>query len=174
MKSGKVWKSSTFFTAARLAAMLAAAVVLFADVASAESVVAATKSGTEVRLRGYARWNKDCESIDPPEIYVELPPKNGFICARVSKDIVRIIREGKAQCVGRSIRGISVIYSPRPNFDGTDNARYTVSFNEVRLTVEAEIRVDNNHSSSEQGRKFSPSESTQTEGPIPVCAALVS
>ena len=36
MKSGEVLKSSTFFATVRLAAMLAAAVVLFADAASAD------------------------------------------------------------------------------------------------------------------------------------------
>ena len=140
----------------------------------AEPLTASTKSGSEVKLRGYARWNNDCEPIDAPEIYVEVAPKNGTICARVSRGTIRIVREGKAKCAGRSIRGIDVVYLPRPNFSGADITRYTVLFNKVRLTIDADIRVVTNPSSSEQERMDLPSEVTQNEGPIPVCAALVS
>ena len=154
---------------------LASSFLLGEGTVHAEPLIASTKSGSEVKLRGYARWNNDCEPIDAPEIYVELAPKNGTICARVSRGTIRTIREGKAhQCVGRSIRGIDVVYFPRPGFGGTDITRYTVLFNKVRLTIDADIRVVTNPSSSEQERMDSPSEVTQSEGPIPVCAALVS
>jgi len=48
-----------------------------------------TKAAHDVFLEGYARTNDKCESIDPPAIYVEKPPKHGIICSRDADLLLR-------------------------------------------------------------------------------------
>jgi hypothetical protein len=132
----------------------------------------------EVEIQGYARFNESCDVLELPQIYLDVPPENGVVCSRPSKVTVRVIveREGK-NCLGRSIRGIHLIYIPRPRFTGVEVIRYTVKFDVVRLTVDADIRVARGKSdqvTAESGEVPRSSEPAQTQGPIPVCAPLPS
>jgi hypothetical protein len=156
-----------------LAAMVAGlCMVLMAPThASAEHLTRATKGHSEATIGGYARWNNNCDPIESPEIFLDVPPANGFLCVRTSTGTVRVVREGKAgHCAGRPIRGINLIYIPRSGFSGVDVIRYTVKFNVVKQTFDVDIGVQSN----EAGNGAASSEAPQTQGPVPTCAPLVS
>jgi hypothetical protein len=143
--------------------------------ADAEHVTKVAKSNNEATIRGYARWDHDCNAEDPPQVYLHVAPKDGVVCARASTVTVKTIREGTAlHCLGRSIPGINVVYLPRFGFSGADAIRYTVKFKAVSLTVDADIQVQSDQVCTESGAAQPSSPAPQTEGPIPVCAALVS
>src|SRR5262245_65242385 len=110
--------------------------------ARADHLTRATKHQSEVTIRGYARWNNNCEAEEPPQIHLDAAPQNGFVCVRPNNGIVQIVREGKANhCVGRRIPGVSLVYLPRGRFTGVDAIKYTVKFQTVNVTVDADITV---------------------------------
>ncbi len=134
-----------------------------------------TTSHTEVTIRGYARWDKNCTAAEPPQVYLDVAPSDGTVCVRTDTGTVRRVREGKANhCVGRRMGGISVVYQPRRGFAGADVLRYTVKFKAVSATFDVDIRVQPDHvpiQGGETGRSTAP---PQPPGLIPACAALVS
>jgi hypothetical protein len=141
----------------------------------ADHLTRVTKSGNEVKIRGYVRWNQNCDALENRQIYLVVPPENGVVCIRTSIVTVQRIYEGEhTYCVGQRMRGVDVIYVPRPGFTGIDVIRYTVKFNAVRLTVDADISVKSDQVTTETGEVPPISEPPQTQGPIPVCAPLVS
>jgi hypothetical protein len=143
--------------------------------AQAEHFTRTIKNHTEVAIGGYVRWNNDCEPKESPEVILDVAPTNGIVCARTSIVTVRTVREGKAvHCVGRSIRGINVIYLPRSGFTGVDVIRYTVKFNVVKQAFDVDIRVASDHTITGNDGVPPSSEAPQTPGPVPLCAALVS
>ena len=147
-------------------------VLMESTLAHAEHLTTVTKSHNEVTIRGYARWNKNCDAIEPPQIYLDVPPRNGFVCARTSRVTVRTVCEGNAEyCVGRSMPGIDLIYLPRSRFTVVDVVRYTVKFKAVSLSVDADINVPSDQAATESGGVSPSSEPPQTQGPIPVCAS---
>ena len=126
-------------------------------------------------IGGWARWNNDCEPKESPEIFLDVPPTNGIVCARTSIVTVRTVREGKAvHCVGRSMSGINLVYLPRSGFFGVDVVRYTVKFSVVKQAFDVDIRVASDQIPKGNGTVPLSSEEPQTPGPVPVCAALVS
>lgn len=148
-------------------------VLIASTPARAEHLTMTTKSPNEVKIRGYARFDNNCAAKETPEIYLDVPPQNGFVCVRASRVTVRTIYAGTAECVGRSISGVDLIYLPRRTFSGVDAIRYTVKFAAVTVTVEADIRVQSDQASPEGGR-IPAFESSQTQGAVPVCVPLVS
>ena len=44
-------------------------------------------------------------------------------------------------CVGRNIRGVTVVYLPRWKYIGLDDARYTVVFPQARHSVYVDLTV---------------------------------
>jgi hypothetical protein len=150
-------------------------VLLEPTLAHAEHLTRVTKSHNEVIIRGYARWNSNCDAIEPPQISVDVPPQSGIVCARPSKGTVRTVREGKADhCVGRKIVGIELVYLPRPKFTGVDTIRYTVKFKDVTHTVDAKISVKSDKVTTENSVIAPSVEGAQSQGPVPECAPLVS
>jgi hypothetical protein len=144
--------------------------------ALAEHLTKVTKSYNEVLIGGYARWNNNCDPIESPQLYLEVPPKNGLVCARTSKGTAGLVREGKAEhCAGRPMRGVNLIYLPRPGFTGVDVVRYTVKFTVISQTIDVDISVRSDRAAIESvGVSASSEDDPQTPGPIPVCVPLVS
>jgi len=151
-------------------------IVLMASThAHAELLKRVTKNHGEVNIGGYARFNNNCDATESPEVYLDVAPTNGLVCARMSTVTVRIIHEGKADnCVGRSIRGIRIVYLPRPEFSGVEVVRYTVKFNKIKQTMDVDIDVASDQIITENRDGASSLDEPQTQGPVPVCAALVS
>jgi hypothetical protein len=133
------------------------------------------KTHKELMVRGYfdLKDSKDsaCESTDRPvEIDLNSPPKGGIVCKRSGMVNVESIWSGKQQhCIGRKISGVFVIYIPFRRFSGLDTMLYTVRMQQTR-TFRVEINVE---AAKAAGASAAPSE-PQQEGPMPVCAALVS
>jgi hypothetical protein len=151
-------------------------VFMGSTLAHAEHLTRATKSYNEVTIGGYARWNKSCDPIESPQIYLDIPPKNGVVCARTSTGTAGTVREGKAgHCAGRPMRGINLIYLPRSGFTGVDVVRYTVKFTVISQTIDVDISVQSDQTTTGNvGVPASSEDDPQTQGPIPVCVPLVS
>ena len=150
-------------------------VLLASTHAHAEHLKRVIKNHSEVTIGGYARFNNNCDATESPEVYLDVAPTNGLVCARTSTVSVRVIREGKADnCVGRSIRGIHLVYLPRPGFSGVEVVRYTVKFNKIKQTMDVDIGVSSDQTITGNREGASSLDEPQTQGPVPVCAALVS
>jgi hypothetical protein len=137
------------------------------------------KAGYDVAVYGYTSSNPDCSPGRFPLVFLDEPPLHGFVCLRIRNLRVRVDVFGKApQCVGRTIRGVQVIYQPRADFVGMDNMQYTVLFPNGRRTV----MVTFNISAAKPGARdaMAPDiaapmpEMQQLPRPVPFCAALVS
>ena len=143
--------------------------------AHAEHLTRVTKSYNEVTIGGYARWNNSCDPIEAPEFYLDVPPKNGVVCARTSKGTVGTVREGKpGHCAGRPMRGVNLIYVPRSGFTGADVVRYTVKFTVISQAIDVDISVQSDQAHTGNVGIPQSSEAPQTQGPVPVCVPLVS
>jgi len=133
----------------------------------------------DVVILGYGRSNQNCESVDPPGLYLDKPPDHGTICFRVNDiKINEAIVGNLKHCVGRNIRGVTVVYLPRWKYIGLDDARYTVVFPQARHSVYVDLTVlpDRPGSPSVAPADINTpaAESSQSPGPIPACTALVS
>jgi hypothetical protein len=151
-------------------------VMMGSTLAAAEHLTKATKSYNEVTIGGYARWNNNCDPIESPQIYLDVPPKNGVVCARTSTGTAGTVREGKAgHCAGRPMRGIKLIYLSRSGFTGVDVVKYTVKFAVISQTIDVDISVQSDQATTGIVRVPPSSEDVpQTQGPVPVCVPLVS
>jgi hypothetical protein len=175
MKMNKTIKSVTGPVVAATTLVGVCALLLEPTLAQAEQLTMVTKPYKEVIIRGYARWNSNCDAIQPPQISLDVPPQNGFVCARPTKGTVRIVREGKAgHCVGQKVLGIELVYLPRSKFTGVDRIRYTVKFKDVTHAVDAEIGITSDKVTTESGAIAPSAEAPQSQGPVPECAPLVS
>jgi hypothetical protein len=139
----------------------------------------ATKADHEVVILGYGRSDQNCESVDPPALYLDKPPDHGTICFRVNDiKINEAIVGNLKHCVGRNIRGVAVVYLPRWKYIGPDHVRYTVVFPQARHSVYVDLTVLPDRSGSPSAAPADIStpaaESSQSPGPIPACTALVS
>src|SRR6266545_754003 len=86
------------------------------------------KAGKELSVNWFFKNLKDnCESGEPPEIDLNIPPKGGTVCLRPDMVPVRNIWTGKHQhCIGTRVRGVRVIYNPLESFTGVDRTQFTV------------------------------------------------
>ncbi len=150
-------------------------VLMGSTLAHAEHLTRVTKSYNEVTIGGFARWNNSCDPIESPQVYLDVPPKNGVVCARTSNGTAGTVREGKAgHCAGRPMRGVNLIYLPRSGFTGVDVVRYTVKFTAISQTIDVDISVQSDQATTGNVGVPPSLEAPQTQGPIPVCVPLVS
>lgn len=138
-----------------------------------------TRADHDVVILGYGRSNQNCESIDPPALYLEKPPDHGAICFRTNDiTIEKAIVGNLTHCVGRKIHGIVVVYLPGWRYAGSDDVRYTVIFPQARHAVYVDLTVlpDRPSSSGAVSTDIgaSAAESLRLPGPIPACTSLVS
>ena len=162
----------------RIASVTLSGLALLCVPTSAQVLLARTTKATHnVFIEGYARTDDKCESIDPPTVYVDKPPKHGIVCFRSADLRLRTTVENNlAHCLGRSAHGIHVIYAPRAGYAGPDTVRYTVRFPKTQHTVDVILTVlpdDRQPSGATPGGPFI-GDVSQTPGPLPVCTALVS
>jgi hypothetical protein len=130
-------------------------------------------------ILGYGRANQNCEGVEPPALYLDKPPDHGTVCFRKSNIRLReVIVGGLPQCVGRKVRGVSVVYLSRWGYAGSDNLAYTVVFPQARHSVHVDLTVLSNRPNAPgtvPADISSPAaESPQSPGPMPECTALVS
>jgi len=156
---------------------IALALALFSLAAGASAVEInkskkTAKADKELEVRGLVNIKDTCESREPPEINLDIPPKGGTIC--VKRGMVRLGEtwSGRNQhCIGKRIAGVFVIYKSFAGFTGLDTVRYTASVPSDARTYEVEIRVEPGHATGP--RAGSAASEPQKAGPMPPCPALV-
>jgi hypothetical protein len=84
------------------------------------------KNGTPVLVRTYQSTNADCSTGPLPTITVDKQPSDGTMTTQVKTDTVSPLRA--KQCVGASVTGLAVLYTPNSGFHGVDVFSYVVSF----------------------------------------------
>jgi hypothetical protein len=84
------------------------------------------RAGGEVRIFTYARWHRDCSPAEPPSIEILTPPAHGTTSIRPAPLTVDQIREGEADCTGKTYTGTSLRYAPTAGFHGTDRFDWNV------------------------------------------------
>ena len=99
------------------------------------------KAAQEVEI-GYAlRWNRFCEPVTPKMVLTR-PPDHGSICAR---DFVTIAKANVVSddqtCIGKSIKGLQIIYLARSDYVGHDTVEYVTEFPGVTRNTHANIDV---------------------------------
>jgi hypothetical protein len=86
-----------------------------------------TDAGTELRVYGYTRMETGCRPGEPPRIVLLHPPAHGTVATRPGPSTIREVREGtSAACVGMTVPGIHVWYTPAPGYHGTDRFDWNV------------------------------------------------
>jgi hypothetical protein len=86
-----------------------------------------TEAGTELRVYGYTRMESGCRPGEPPHIVLLHPPAHGTAATRPGPSTIREVREGtSAACVGMTVPGIHVWYTPAPGYHGTDQFDWNV------------------------------------------------
>jgi hypothetical protein len=166
---------------AGIPALVTALEVLLCSPAPAQDrhLTKTTKADHDVAILGYGQANQSCEAIEPPSIYLDKPPGQGSVCFRASTIKLREAIVGNLMhCIGRTIRGVTVVYLPRSGYTGPDDVRYTVIFPSARHSVYVDVTVVPDSLSSPGTLPADIGtdavESSQLSGPMPACMALVS
>ena len=116
----------TAFVLALLVAAPAAAQTVVPIEDTLHRVIAA---GQEVVIRNYSSWNSStCAPNPPPQVVLRSQPQHGTVTIRPGMSTIRLVREGKSKaCLGVTIPGTVVAYTPAPNFRGADGFDYTIT-----------------------------------------------
>ena len=85
--------------------------------------------GQEAVIRNYSSWNSStCAPNPPPQVMLRSQPQHGTVTIRPGMSTIRLIREGKTKaCLGVTIPGTVVAYTPSPGFRGTDEFDYSIT-----------------------------------------------
>jgi hypothetical protein len=147
--------------------------------AEEERLTVTTSAGGEVFVKGYAWVNRDCEVMPPPPIFIDRPPRHGTLCSVVA--LSRLdppVVAGSMRCVGRQIDVPQIVYLPKPNYIGQDDAHYVVKFPTADYGVKVALTVmpKNSTQPATVPRDISEALSNKMQPPglLLPCAALVS
>lgn len=90
--------------------------------------VAATP-GQEARVQSYAFWDtKTCTQNGTPQITVLNQPQHGTVAIRPGTSTISRVRDGgQTYCVGTTLPGTVVAYTPAAGFRGTDQFDYNIT-----------------------------------------------
>jgi hypothetical protein len=126
-------------------------------------------------IREHAGWNKSCEAIAHPALYLYEPPRHGSVCARIENIKIHSMYVGtEAQCIGRLVRGVSFIYRPDPGYAGDDSLRYAAQYPSVLRMVSVTITVTPSPASAASSDvNASTPRLRQPPGPVPACEELI-
>ena len=129
-------------------------------------------------IREHAGWNRDCDAIANPTLYLSEPPHHGSVCARIENIRIRSMYVGtESQCIGRMVRGVRLIYRPDAGYAGDDGLRYAAQYPLVLRTVLVTVKVTADPSgapSAMPSNMLAPMpETRQSLGPVPACPDLM-
>jgi hypothetical protein len=152
----------------------AAAAAPYSEYAFTEYVSQETTAGEPSEIGHHARWDDTCEALDAPRLTIERAPSHGNICVSQGPvDVVVSRSHAGLSCIGKSVKGLHVIYSPRSGFTGVDTVRYGLDVPEGHVSLEVSIVI--------QPGRMKPSPvatsltgNAQSSGPMPECAPLAS
>ena len=131
------------------------------------------ESGRETVVGIGVRWNKTCQSVGAPEVWLDSAPANGFVCVRTGMVRPRnLLFGGAAHCLQTPMEGVQIVYRSRSGFRGADAVGYTLKFPRGTRSLTVDIDV-----MPATGGAIRPPDSLserQPSGRAPECAALVS
>lgn len=141
--------------------------------AQEEQLSKAGQAGQLILIREHAGWNKNCEAIAHPALYLSEPPRHGQICARIENIKISSMYVGtESQCIGRLVRGVRLIYRPDADYAGDDSLRYAAQYPSVLRAIQVQVAVAADAASAVPsntiGAPIAPVR--QVPGPIPDCA----
>jgi hypothetical protein len=158
-----------------------AAVLVFYSYAHAQDqhLAKTAKADHDVSVLSYARSNQNCDGIDPPKLYLDKPPEHGAVCFRINQvQLQNTVVGNLTQCLGRKIRGVTIVYRSAAKYRGSDELRYTVIFPELSHHVDVGLTVvlDRPNASDTSLREINGSaeEGSQSPGPMPACTVVTS
>jgi len=160
---------------ARSVAVLAALTFLcsmhLVDLARAqeERLVVAARANSAIVLREHAGWNRRCEAIAHPALYLAEPPSHGSVCARIEDIRISSMYVGtESQCVGHRVLGVRLIYRPDPAYAGDDSLRYAAQYPGALRAIQVRIAVA--APGAAPSVIVAPvSQERQAPGPVPAC-----
>jgi hypothetical protein len=166
-----------------LFAALAALFVLFGglarEVRAQEERLAKTgEINHSIVIREHAGWNQDCDAIAHPVLYLDKPPQHGRVCARIENIKIHAMYVGtEAQCIGRVIRGVQLVYRPDAGYAGNDGLRYAAQYPSVLRPVSVLVTVSafpaGGPSPAPSSMATPTPQSRQPPGPVPACEELI-
>ena len=144
--------------------------------AQEEQLSKAGQAGQSILIREHAGWNRNCDAIAHPELYLSEPPRHGQICARIENIKISSMYVGtESQCIGRLERGVRLIYRSDAAYAGDDSLRYAAQYPSVLRGVQVQLTVAADAGSAVPsntiGVPIAPAR--QAPGPIPDCAEPV-
>jgi hypothetical protein len=84
------------------------------------------ETGQELHVFTYTEWHRDCAPMDPPRIVLRASPAHGTASLRPGPTTVTFVREGEADCTGKTYQGLGVWYVPAAGFRGIDQFDWDV------------------------------------------------
>jgi hypothetical protein len=128
-------------------------------------------AGQLIRLREHAGWNRHCEAIASPVLYLSEPPLHGSVCARVENIQISSMFVGtESQCIGRLVRGVRLIYRPDAAYAGNDSLRYMAQYPSILRAIQVQVTV----TAASNSTIVAPMAQVRQEaGPVPDCAAQI-
>lgn len=166
--------------AARCLSLFAVAIAFLAGLGSEaraqeEQLSAAGPAGQHILIREHAGWNRNCEAIAHPALYLSEPPRHGKVCVRVENIKISSMFVGtESQCIGRLVRGVRLIYRPDTAYAGDDSLRYAAQYPLVLRAVHVQVTATANTAgatSAPPSNVVAPmTEIRQAPGPVPDCA----
>jgi hypothetical protein len=91
------------------------------------------RAGAELRVATYTQHTPDCRSGRNPQISVTGQPGHGTLDIRPDTVVMRESRTGTAAslaCIGSTLTGLGVFYTPAAGFSGTDQFDYYIISND--------------------------------------------
>jgi hypothetical protein len=132
-----------------------------------------------VLIREHAGWNKDCDAIAHPALYLDEPPRHGRVCARMENIQIHSMYVGtESQCIGRLVRGVQLIYRPDAGYAGDDGLRYAAQYPSALRKVSVVLMVTAFSPTAPSATPSStmtapPPQIRQSSGPVPACDELI-
>lgn len=161
-------------------ALLGAAVCVAAGAARAidaaeEQLAKSGQADRTVIIREHAGWDRNCDAVAHPALYLDEPPRHGSVCARLAEIRIQTLAAGtQGQCIGRVVRGVRLVYRPDAGFAGGDGLRYAVQYPSQRKSVAVSIAVTPEPPSATNAQaSVGAPPSHQPAGPVPACAELL-
>lgn len=160
------WSAGRYGAATRLT------VLAFMALLPAEGLESAAVERSIV-VREHSGWNRDCQAIAPPPLFLIVPPSHGKVCAKAQVITITSMYAGtESQCIGREVSGMSLIYQPDALYDGEDaliyGVQYPSRFRAISVKMSISPTVPPMVSSADTDANL-VAQSRQTSGLMPVC-----
>lgn len=156
------------------ATVVATALLAATAQATIERAIHMTTAGNSAEIGHHARWNANCDAAPAPRVTLEQPPGHGIVCVSPGPIQPVISRSGAAlNCVGKTVQGIHVVYSPHAAFAGVDTLRYGLDAPEGHVSRDVSITVQGKGQTTLTPTSSSSSD-VQGPGPMPECPRPVS